>query len=746
MYVPDEKRSYELAFVVLGLSFGLVTLWAVVDEAWIRRPWKSSQRAYIAAVSEPQRGVGVQQLVVPALGVVDRCHTCHAGIDDPRLEGRDDLPPELRPHPRRARLFADHPIEQYGCTPCHGGHGLTLTAKGSHKDEDPYWTDPLMFGAFIESRCAACHPGSPDLEGAPRLSAGKKAFKELGCGGCHSAGDGAPSRDRGPALRKVAAKLHPGYLLSWIREPKPRRTDRRMPQFWPAGGPQKAHESLAIAAYLLSSAEPFEAAEGHPEPTEALAEEGRRLFDRIGCRGCHVIGVGDYDTVDITDSADGDPAEDASDEFWGEEETEEDEEAADVPAIDHGPALGDVGARMNAAFIAGWLLDPKAYWPESTMPDLRITRRQAAAVAAFLTQIDDAPPPPTPPELESIDPALAADGKALIGKYGCAGCHDIVGFEDAQRIGPELSAFGDKEARDFYYGDIIATREQRTWLWYTETKLTEPRTFSSADVAPVMPDFELSPEELETLMVYLRGLRSVEIPSDYVHEVTDPAYERGAELFASYNCRGCHAFGDRSGDIARYYSDPHLLPPSLDGEGARVRPQWLFSFLIEARPLRPWLEIQMPTFGMNEDDARALTHFFGVEDKKTGALRRMSVNPFTAERSALGAKFFAELQCVTCHLLDNREGLEVHKLAPDLGLARQRLDPAWVRGFLVDPGAKLPGTNMPQFFPQGQTPNETLLGGDVTAQIDLLVDHVMNIGVQPVDTVRSEPEIAEASP
>src|SRR4029453_5233861 len=40
------------------------------------------------------------------------------------------------------------------------------------------------------------------------------------------------------------------------------------------------------------------------------------------------------------------------------------------------------------------------------------------------------------------DPALAAEGKAEIKQYGCAGCHEIKGFEEEQRIGKELTTEG----------------------------------------------------------------------------------------------------------------------------------------------------------------------------------------------------------------------------------------------------------------------------------------------------------------
>ncbi len=40
------------------------------------------------------------------------------------------------------------------------------------------------------------------------------------------------------------------------------------------------------------------------------------------------------------------------------------------------------------------------------------------------------------------DPQLVERGRSLIKQYGCAGCHEIKGFEEEQRIGKELTVEG----------------------------------------------------------------------------------------------------------------------------------------------------------------------------------------------------------------------------------------------------------------------------------------------------------------
>ena len=43
--------------------------------------------------------------------------------------------------------------------------------------------------------------------------------------------------------------------------------------------------------------------------------------------------------------------------------------------------------------------------------------------------------------------------------------------------------------------------------------------------------------------------------------------------------------------MAAMYGAPHL-----NGEGAKVRPEWLFKFLHNPEEIRPWMIARMPTF------------------------------------------------------------------------------------------------------------------------------------------------------
>ncbi len=743
-FAPDEVRSFRRLFAALSLVLAAATAWAVVDEVHTRRPWKAHQRAWLDATGEAG-SPRVQQLVVPRLDAIDRCTTCHAGIDQPEPPA-EDLPAVLAPHSEFDALIDNHPPEDFGCVACHAGQGAALTEETAHAEELGPWPDPMLPGVYAQATCLACHPDDEQLDGAPLLSQGRALFAGLGCDGCHLATGGDAADKRGPSLRHVASKLKPGALLQQIRQPEPRRRARTMPAFWPGAEDDEAmrarrdDESMAIAAFLLASSEPWGEAADDGDPTE-----GQHLFDRVGCRGCHVLGTDGADDV-VIDDAEDKPSSDegdawgsfgggGEDDAWGsfggaEDPTPEPTPTAD-PTLGHGPALGTIAARIHPAFFAPWLLDPASYSPATTMPSLRLDEHEAASIASWLATLGADQAPPTLPELVSPDPALVERGQGLVADFGCFGCHDIPGFEDEGRSGADLSEYGRKTRQQMHFGSAERPPEASPWDFYTRTKLSEPRAFESDGIPQFMPAYELAEGEVEALAVFLRGLRGQRRPAEVVHTPEEPApVRRGRALASDLNCGGCHTLHGVDGGIRKHFAREHLMPPILDGEGQRVRPDWLYGFLLEPTPLRPWLDVRMPTFGLEAEDAEALVAWIGHRDGQPAAWRPLPSKPLTHERAAQADAMFHDLKCRSCHQLAGG-AVDAADLAPDLGLARQRLDRRWVRRFLEDPGAMLPGTRMPSFFPDGQSPFPDLLDGRSDAQMELLVDHLMNLGLQP---------------
>jgi hypothetical protein len=64
-------------------------------------------------------------------------------------------------------------------------------------------------------------------------------------------------------------------------------------------------------------------------------------------------------------------------------------------------------------------------------------------------------------------------------------------------------------------------------------------------------------------------------------------------------------------------------------------------------------------------------------------------------------------------------------LAPDLRMASERLQPAWIKEWLKKPSDIVPGTRMPAFWPDYPKSFYPQMGGDAEAQITAIRDYLM---------------------
>lgn len=186
----DPARSYKWVTVVCSVaSIGFLIAAAVREN--ISADWRTYQttfrgilvsKAKDAASRAAARNlpIEIRQVTVPALHTVDRCISCHLGIDDPRMTGVRN---PYRVHSKR--LLATHRLEKFGCTVCHQGQGAALNFEEA-KAEGYFWDYPLLPVSLTEATCASCHdPRTLPAGAADRLVLGMKLFEQKGCGSCH---------------------------------------------------------------------------------------------------------------------------------------------------------------------------------------------------------------------------------------------------------------------------------------------------------------------------------------------------------------------------------------------------------------------------------------------------------------------------------------------------------------------------------------------------------------------------------
>jgi len=631
---------------------------------------------------------------------VDRCQSCHIAVNRPGFENEAQ---PFRTHPRREVLLADssHLPDKLGCTACHEGQGAAVNSVRQAHGEVPYWETPLLRGTKVQSSCVSCHLNVQPLQDAPLLAEGQRIFEQMGCTGCHLVKGYEDIPKVGPSLRRISAKVDPSWMVRWIQNPHEFRPRTRMPNF-----SLKEDEAVAIAAFLwsVSKKEGQKWLQEHPMPAglreadAGMAARGKALVESIGCKGCHGFADGEVSTV------------------LGKEK-------------EIIPNLKNIAVKVGPRWSYHWVKNPRDYSPATRMPSLRLTDQEALAIAAYLATLGSKSEAIAAIEERLQDAKNIKRGEGLVRKYGCFGCHDIAGMEKESRIGVELTTFGSKALEELFFGNRTDIRH--TWDDWTYNKLKNPRIYATDRVEQVMPQLNLADEDIKALRLVLASFRDRKVPPQYQADRGQRVVQvvEGRRLMHQYNCIGCHEIENRGGSIRKYYQEnPALAPPVLNGEGEKVQSNWLFGFLKEPIPLRPWLNVRMPTFGFLDQEANALVAYFNGLSKVEIPYAHFDDRKIPRENLEAARVLFSKdyFSCLSCHQQGEKkpEG-PPEGWAPDFALARSRLSPTWIIKWLQDPQKVQPGTKMPSFFPGGP---DNILGGKDDRQIEALRDYIMSLG------------------
>ncbi len=441
----------------------------------------------------------------------------------------------------------------------------------------------------------------------------------------------------GPNLKDVRLKLRREWIPVWLKDPQAFRPGTKMPTFWRFSVDEDGDDDLkAVAAYLWQNSFDGKA----PAQQQGDKTHGKDLFESRGCLACHSIG-------------------------------EEDNKLGGTFAAN----LTKVGEKDNYDYIVRWIYNPRERWapycpkehrdltPDdyskhglpflfdtelhskcpndgaelqvqnmTVMPNLRLSEQDARDIASYLFSLSS--PSSSSDTAYMDDPKLAEEGKAEIKQYGCAGCHEIKGFEEEQRIGKELTTEGATplERLDFalltqdaeYGRDPLKLHpKDKEQEWYNhrgffEHKLADPKIYDTGKSQYLeskdrlrMPKPYLTDQwrtGLTTLLLGSMGVEGANVPASLFYNPPDQRrqdIQNGWWVVKKYNCMGCHVL--QPGQQSQFYSntpdpawDPgvvrtgsgavltslpfyasqkEFLPPQLTSEGARVDPDWLMKFL-----------------------------------------------------------------------------------------------------------------------------------------------------------------------
>ena len=220
---PTDARGLRVALLLAAASLAAVLV-AVAMQA-LAPEWKAIQQRFRDLHRGGRSADGIQQ-IASCSGELDRCATCHLGIERPDLANESVALP-FRAH---SRDLSPHPVSSFGCSACHGGNGRALDPLVAHRLDAIGERDPLMREPQIQASCARCHvPG--DAAGMERLVRGAELYLGLGCAVCHPLTEGGRGGwDYGPDLTAIGRRS-PAYLETSLLDPAANFPDSTMPSF-----------------------------------------------------------------------------------------------------------------------------------------------------------------------------------------------------------------------------------------------------------------------------------------------------------------------------------------------------------------------------------------------------------------------------------------------------------------------------------------------------------------------------------
>lgn len=258
---------------------------------------------------------GLQQIWVKDLDRVDRCVTCHQGME---WKGMDSAPHPFKSHPQE--ILKKHPLNQYGCTVCHGGQGFATDLEAAHGFVE-HWEEPLLGKqvsdlylvrdrkAMMQVNCNLCHRYDRETKGADYINQAKQLVQEKNCRACHTINNrggtigpdltyvGDKSPEQYDYSRLLGVKTAFAWHVAHIQNPKALVPETVMPNF---GFNSRDAQALGLLVMSWKRANlPVRYISGAQVTEKQSPEEAERerqmlegegaFFVKKGCFVCHSV-------------------------------------------------------------------------------------------------------------------------------------------------------------------------------------------------------------------------------------------------------------------------------------------------------------------------------------------------------------------------------------------------------------------------------------------------------------------------
>jgi glucose/arabinose dehydrogenase/mono/diheme cytochrome c family protein len=365
-----------------------------------------------------------------------------------------------------------------------------------------------------------------------------------------------------------------------------------------------------------------------------------------------------------------------------------------------GGDLGQIASKRTLEFFPRWLEDPSSANARHRMPRFDLSLVERMDLAAYLASLGASP-------LEGESSASSAEiqlGRELIGKHRCGACHQLPTelTEPVQKLKLALGA-------NWPMGCLGQPDRERA-----------------------VPGFALSEENRAALEHYWRS------PLAREHKRVT-----GEQLLTENNCVACHS-RDLANGLKSHFEEltatvpdvaPRLAaiaPPSLTGVGDKLQDEALAAAIKTSQPpRRPWLDVRMPKFDLNDQQVASLVEHLIAHDRIPPLeTPEIELPDDKVTELAAGRLVTAEgFGCQSCHKIGDSEPPKVALNAhgTDLTMLGEHIRPSWFQRWVRNPARIVPMMEMPAI----QTAAKGLLNDSLDLQLTALWKTLNTAGFRP---------------
>lgn len=644
---------------------------------------------------------GTQINYVGGVGLVDRCQSCHVGTDplvvpavmtvtkaDLGVAKSNDAPFSSHPDPD---LLKFHPLEKFGCSPCHGGNGRALDSVERGHGRYEHWLWPLYYPENYDSGCQQCHAADMVTEHAPILNRAKELYREKGCVGCHKFQGFDNQDDMLTAARQQITQIESDRKNDQLEIPRLNKLGDQSTNNDVANSFYQQSQNLTVTVSNLDSQE------------EQLEQRSHNLLQEIKKVG---------------------------------------------------PDLKEVRMKIHKEWIPYWLQHTHEFRPTTKMPQFRLQPEEVQAIAAFVWQSGITTPQlPKQPAGNATHGKELLETRGCLGCHSVGEGANMLGGTFAanlSRVGEKdnydylvrwvhnprerTRPYSPFEKRDL--GPEDYSRHGLPFVFDLDHSRSPNDGHELVVQQPtVMPNLRLTEEDARDVASYLITLKHADARYDAADFMDDPKLkDKGKALVQFYGCAGCHEIAGME--------DEGRVGTELTNEGSKPIERLDFALFTEdaKRGVEPdgkksargsWYDLKgffehkltnpavydtgkfkpnpldrlrMPKPNVNGEDINALTTMLlGSTDP---SLPADYIYKPSDERASVqkGWWIVSKYNCMGCHQIDigqksvlmglpQYQGEDKINLPPVLTSEGARVNPEWLKNFLANPALSTTDTN-----------------------------------------------------